>query len=122
MTIEKCVEFCATKNMPLLGLEFGKDCYCGKTLLEGSTFYPNQAKCNMKCPGNNQQTCGGSLSLSIFNNTRLASAKPPSKVGTWAFETCYMEPADARVLPEVLWVKNGMTLDSKRLSDTIFPP
>ncbi|KAL1876996.1 hypothetical protein Daus18300_002605 [Diaporthe australafricana] len=32
-------------------------------------------------------------------------------LGTWAFETCYMELQGARVLPDYLWVKNGMTLD-----------
>ncbi|KAJ0125214.1 hypothetical protein J7T55_006559 [Diaporthe amygdali] len=111
MTIEKCLQYCGTKNMPLSGLEFGKDCYCGKILLESSTLYPNQAKCDMNCPGNSLQNCGGSLSLSIFNNTKLLAPKPPSKVGTWAFESCYMELQGARVLPDVLWVKNGMTLD-----------
>ncbi|KAK2607528.1 hypothetical protein N8I77_006194 [Diaporthe amygdali] len=111
MTIEKCLQYCGTKNMPLSGLEFGKDCYCGKFLLESSTLYPNQAKCDMNCPGNSLQNCGGSLSLSIFNNTKLLAPKPPSKVGTWAFESCYMELQGARVLPDVLWVKNGMTLD-----------
>lgn len=111
MTIETCFQYCATKYMPLAGLEYGQDCYCGKALLGGSKI-GDPSSCNTPCPGNSKETCGGSLHLSVFNNTMINGPKPPSKVGgTWSFDTCYMELQKDHVLAGPTWIKDSMTLE-----------
>lgn len=67
-------------------------CYCGKYIRPASKFVA-QKDCGMACGGNKQQWCGGNGRVSIFNMTTFAAGRPPATVGgSWAYQSCYMEP------------------------------
>ncbi|TRY71799.1 hypothetical protein TCAL_10551, partial [Tigriopus californicus] len=67
MTINFCVEFCMGQSVsgaaPLIGLQ-GQRCACLKTAL-GAKF--STGMCDLRCPGNPSQVCGGRGTFSVFN-------------------------------------------------------
>lgn len=61
MTIKMCTDFCEEKGFAVAGLEWKSECYCGRDM---PTRKSNQ--CNLKCAGNQSQTCGGGKALSVY--------------------------------------------------------
>lgn len=57
-----CSQFCP--NIEYFGLEFGDECYCGKSIDPGSIQV--LGGCNTPCAGDSKQTCGGPALLSIY--------------------------------------------------------
>jgi hypothetical protein len=103
MTIESCQAFCLSKNLPLAGLEYARECYCGTALQSYSAV--GYTGCNMPCAGNaagSTAICGGSSRLSVYNYTAYT---PPmlvpsvNAVKTYKLQGCYTEPNGARALP-----------------------
>lgn len=66
MTVEKCVDFCKSKNKSYAGLEFGSQCYCANSLPTDREPGKGANNCLMKCGGNSDQVCGGADSLSLY--------------------------------------------------------
>jgi hypothetical protein len=75
VTSTACIAACQTKGFSVAGTEFGGECFCGNWLV-GSTSLPASA-CNMKCEGDANQICGGSLALSVFR--KAGAAKRPNR-------------------------------------------
>ncbi|KAF8476774.1 WSC domain-containing protein [Kalaharituber pfeilii] len=97
MTLSLCHNFCLSKNLPLAGLEYAKECYCGLALPPN---YPlNATGCSSPCAGNPSQICGGSSRLSIYNNTLYIPPSTPKVVlgGQWLWEGCFTEVAGRAV-------------------------
>lgn len=71
MTIDSCTSFCAGKNLPLAGLEYGRECYCG-TALKAPAKILTVAACDafeyMDCAGNRTQICGAPSLLTVWKN------------------------------------------------------
>lgn len=111
MTIESCQSFCLQNNFRLAGVEYGRECYCGSRLVQGASF-TTQSTCNMKCKGNAQQTCGGTSRVSVFNSTTFAGPKPPKTVGSWTYDSCYMEPQYGRALTSLVKADDAMTVST----------
>ncbi|KAK8115039.1 hypothetical protein PG999_007108 [Apiospora kogelbergensis] len=103
MTIEKCLAFCAEARLPLAGLEYGSECFCGTTLAPPSALVGN-ADCRMPCSGNAGQKCGGPSLLSV---TAL------QKVGGSGFEYqgCFEEGKTGRVLPDAMMGNETLTVE-----------
>ena len=118
MTIDSCVAFCKSKNLPLAGMEFGSECYCGSQL---STISPlrNATSCTslntalMSCTGNNTQYCGAPSLLTIFNDTGSSTpgstgvtsgptmpvpGKTTVSKNTGIYLGCFAEPNGGRAL------------------------
>ncbi|KAK8096522.1 hypothetical protein PG999_012466 [Apiospora kogelbergensis] len=111
MTIDSCQEFCTKNNYMLAGLEYGRECYCGR-FLQPPAGYIYQKDCNMPCKGNEKQMCGGNSRVSIFNNTQF---KGPSALktlpdSTWTYVSCYMEPLYGRALSNLIKADDRMTV------------
>jgi len=86
-TVESCVNTCQAQKYTLAGVEFGKECWCGLQLENGSEFYgnnngidpinpfyrpdPNGRYCNMDCEGNPNELCGGPALLDLYNFTEI---------------------------------------------------
>jgi hypothetical protein len=67
MTIELCRSFCSGKGLPLAGLEYSDQCYCGMNIDPSSSFGQN---CDpMVCGGNRSEFCGGPSRVSVWNST-----------------------------------------------------
>jgi hypothetical protein len=99
MTISACLAFCGARNLPLAGLEYSQECYCGTSLAATTLF--NATGCSMPCAGDAQSTCGGRSRLSVYNNTSLSPpAAKPVLPGGYAYQGCFTDPsASQRTLP-----------------------
>ncbi|RYP77038.1 hypothetical protein DL771_001328 [Monosporascus sp. 5C6A] len=63
MTLDSCASFC--DGFALFGTEYGRECYCGDVLSEGSEE-KDAGECRMVCAGNNKQLCGAGNRLSLY--------------------------------------------------------
>ena len=78
MTVDKCVNFCASKGFTLAGLEYGGECYCANSLSNGASLDKTNDQCNMKCNGDSTQICGGPDSITLFSGPAAAPSTAAS--------------------------------------------
>ncbi|KAI0598833.1 WSC-domain-containing protein [Biscogniauxia sp. FL1348] len=110
MTIESCQSYCNRNNFPLSGVEYGRECYCGKWITKPAAL--DHQGCDMPCAGNGRQMCGGSSRMSIFNLTRFVGPSAPKTVGSWRHQSCFMEPSmGARALGTLVKADDRMTVE-----------
>ncbi|KAJ7917393.1 hypothetical protein B0H13DRAFT_1608409, partial [Mycena leptocephala] len=101
MTVEGCLDSCATGGYILGGVEFGDECYCGNALLYG---YGASTACNKPCSANAFELCGGpdALNLYQFADTPFTTG-PASTVilyKNWIWWGCQSELSlNPRLLP-----------------------
>ncbi|KAJ0146215.1 hypothetical protein CTA2_935, partial [Colletotrichum tanaceti] len=57
MTVEKCTAACPAGKR--LAAMLGTECYCGDAIDNSLTILVAQSECNLACPGNPAQSCGG---------------------------------------------------------------
>ncbi|PNS20846.1 Kremen protein 1 [Sphaceloma murrayae] len=65
MTQTLCLNFCTKKGYPLAALTNKGKCNCTKDLFKNSRQL-KATRCGAKCPGNDQETCGGRRAVSLF--------------------------------------------------------
>ncbi|KAF2730129.1 WSC-domain-containing protein [Polyplosphaeria fusca] len=75
MTTETCLDACGSKGYPFAGTEFGRECYCGVVLGNG-TLPADGGECSTTCTGNSTQYCGGPDRLSLYVAKNLESTEP----------------------------------------------
>ncbi|OCF32159.1 hypothetical protein I316_06073 [Kwoniella heveanensis BCC8398] len=111
MTIQTCQAFCLSKNLPLAGLEYGRECYCGTALQSYSAL--GFSGCNMACAGSSKDICGGSSRLSVYNYTSYVAPQLVASVGTYKLQGCYSEPtSNGRALGAYSFTNStGMTAE-----------
>ncbi|KAM3483607.1 hypothetical protein MY8738_003028 [Beauveria namnaoensis] len=63
MTLESCAAFC--KLSTYFGVEYGRECYCGTKLNEGSVK-AEQEDCSFTCPGDDSEYCGAGNRLELY--------------------------------------------------------
>ena len=75
---EACLEVCTEYGFSLAGLQYGVECFCGNTKPPAGKEL-GEEKCDMPCPGEEGESCGGYLTMDIFQT----GLKPlvPSKLG-----------------------------------------
>ncbi|ORY12630.1 hypothetical protein BCR34DRAFT_587097 [Clohesyomyces aquaticus] len=67
MTVEKCIDFCKSKNTQYAGLEYSGECYCGNSVAaDRAPVKGSVGNCLMKCNGNKDQVCGGAAAISLY--------------------------------------------------------
>ncbi|KAG9027629.1 hypothetical protein FRB95_007563 [Tulasnella sp. JGI-2019a] len=70
MTQEVCKGLCDAAGLRLCGVEYGTECYGGIILhtntTSGSGVTLSSSSCNVQCPGNTTEICGGGWALSYF--------------------------------------------------------
>ncbi|EFQ34371.1 WSC domain-containing protein [Colletotrichum graminicola] len=74
MTLELCVSTCTSQNRLYSGL-FDTRCYCGDAVESPSIVQVSEDQCNILCPGNKAERCGGRVGLAkrqIPNDFRLS--------------------------------------------------
>jgi Domain of unknown function (DUF1996)/WSC domain len=90
MTIDACQAYCASKNSPIAGLKYGRECQCGSTIASTNPLQ-DVASCaaagKMRCAGNDTQICGATNLLTLWKNTnpsapQVSSASSASTVST----------------------------------------
>lgn len=65
LTRNKCLVICSYGGYAYAGMEYGRECWCGHTLGDNVSM---NGTCNMPCAGNASETCGGQLSLDLYQN------------------------------------------------------
>ncbi|PVH70063.1 WSC-domain-containing protein [Cadophora sp. DSE1049] len=65
MTAKACLDGCASLGFSLAGLEWGRECFCGNTII-GDNRPVAEERCNSACTGNKSQNCGGPAALNIY--------------------------------------------------------
>ena len=75
---DACLEVCTEYGFSLAGLQYGVECFCGNTKPPPAREL-GEEKCDMACPGEEGESCGGYLTMDIFQT----GLKPlvPSKLG-----------------------------------------
>ncbi|KAJ9631628.1 hypothetical protein H2203_000027 [Taxawa tesnikishii (nom. ined.)] len=70
MTVESCQNYCSTRGYRYSGVEYGQECHCDLVINPTALLnFTDQNTCNMQCPGNRSETCGGQFYMSVYNNT-----------------------------------------------------
>ncbi|TDZ15423.1 WSC domain-containing protein [Colletotrichum orbiculare MAFF 240422] len=132
LTPEKCAAFCAGSTY--MGLEYGKECWCGNTLGALSKAVASQEDCNMPCAGTPTNFCGGPARLNLYSLTpsipasvstsasasasgtssapATAASAAANRVGDFAHQGCWTDDrvANGRTLPDLL-ASDGMTVE-----------
>lgn len=62
---EHCAYMCLQSGYPYAGAEYSVECFCGMEKPPQTKRLPDSS-CNMKCPGNPKQSCGGYLTINIY--------------------------------------------------------
>ncbi|KAF8863956.1 WSC-domain-containing protein [Acephala macrosclerotiorum] len=71
VTNTNCVDYCSKRGFSMAGTEYGGQCFCGNELSGSSAL--SDTSCDMPCEGDETQTCGGGLALSVYSKSSSAS-------------------------------------------------
>lgn len=72
LTIPACVQACQGAGYAYAGLEYGRECWCGRAPapnLEDASDPQCAMQCDMPCGGNPSVMCGGRAAIAIYQNT-----------------------------------------------------
>ena len=64
MSLESCAKFC--DGFAYFGTEYGRECYCGDELQDGSGKAANQNDCSFPCGGDGSEYCGAGNRLQLY--------------------------------------------------------
>ncbi|KAL8894926.1 MAG: hypothetical protein Q9207_008363 [Kuettlingeria erythrocarpa] len=106
MTVEKCAAACS--KFSLFGLEYGRECFCGNSLNEGSVPAPEE-QCSFKCPGNPDEKCGAGSRLNVYERVVTAPVVTTPAPSTYQAEGCYTEATNGRALSGKTYYDDAMT-------------
>uniref|UniRef100_A0AAG5D7T0 protein xylosyltransferase n=1 Tax=Anopheles atroparvus TaxID=41427 RepID=A0AAG5D7T0_ANOAO len=62
---EKCIRLCLQSGYPFAGVQYGYECFCGDDEPKVSVKLPDSS-CNIKCPGDAKQACGGFFTMNVY--------------------------------------------------------
>lgn len=111
MTRGACVSYCQSNGFPLAGVQYGSECRCDTAIRNGgsNTTLLDQSQCGMKCSGNNNENCGGSAVMNLFNNPSMYKVKVlPTG---WTNTGCFTEGTNGRALSSFSFTSTQMTQD-----------
>lgn len=112
-TIELCTETCAAGGNTIAGVEYGTQCFCGKSLgyLAQQVI---ETSCSLACAGNSSEICGGNNRLSLFSNgspAQQSAPETPDSVGDFTYISCYTEATSGHALSSKSTSSSSMSLE-----------
>ena len=69
MTVQQCLDKCESLGFAYAGLEYKHECYCGNQPPAYEKLLEEQ--CSTECGGGGVGTCGGALSLSVYEQLNI---------------------------------------------------
>ncbi len=72
LTVQSCISLCYQHGYSIAGLKFQNQCFCDDAIYNGGTPAPSQSDCNLPCPGNATEVCGGTNRISIYSYEPMA--------------------------------------------------
>ena len=100
MTPQVCAAYCASKNHPLFGIEYGRECWCGAYLRAGSIKAPD-SDCSFNCPGDKTAKCGARERLNVYSRFDYTKPTTPQQVAipnttlSFRYVGCYTDANQA---------------------------
>ncbi|KAK8127746.1 hypothetical protein PG984_008854 [Apiospora sp. TS-2023a] len=90
LTVEMCASVCA--GYPMMGVEYGRECYCG-TVTNAGSVNASESDCRMLCPGNKSEYCGSGNRLNLYTQApaKTSTAVPSSTTSTHVFSVAVCE-------------------------------
>lgn len=108
MTSSSCASLCSEYHF--LGLEYGVECFCGN-IHSTDSLLVDDSECNVPCPGNNDENCGGSYRLSVYENTAWIPTVNPEIEG-YGYLGCYNDTLSTRALSgSFMYDSENMTVE-----------
>ncbi|CAO1615259.1 unnamed protein product [Parajaminaea phylloscopi] len=108
MTNEVCANFCGDAGYKFSGVEYSSECFCSNIAPTKKTG----ATCNMPCSGNANETCGGSWSMSVFDNTAIAATTSSTPGANYASLGCFADSTGNRTFTAYSYANSTMTPQS----------
>ena len=65
LTPGKCIEACQKKGYSFAGVQYGKECYCGRKAPPVHRIRAMK-ECDMNCKGDSSIKCGGEWRMNVF--------------------------------------------------------
>jgi hypothetical protein len=117
MTIESCMAFCAWKNYPLAGVEYGNQCYCDNNLSPATSYNQTYSTIynTMVCAGNQSEYCGGPNEVMVYMNTAWQAPFPSAvgqTLGNAKYLGCASEGNEIRALGAASTSSSSLTIQS----------
>ncbi|KAK4684064.1 hypothetical protein P7C73_g6144, partial [Tremellales sp. Uapishka_1] len=109
MTLEMCTNICFGYGYQVAGVEYGSECYCGNDADIANAAISGQ--CNMACPGNANEICGGPDAINAFYNPTVQPATVVLPTG-WTTYGVVAEAPSGRTLTTTLWSDSSNTIES----------
>ncbi|WWC57722.1 uncharacterized protein I303_100256 [Kwoniella dejecticola CBS 10117] len=69
MTVAMCTAFCASGGFTMAGVEYGQECYCGNSLVNGASTSLVSGECKMACAGDSTAICGGPNAINLYTTS-----------------------------------------------------
>lgn len=67
MTVPMCLDYCDGGSYAYAGIEYSRECWCAQHISGLSVKFAD-AECDLGCDGNQTQTCGGALKLTVSDS------------------------------------------------------
>ncbi|KAK6341497.1 hypothetical protein TWF696_008569 [Orbilia brochopaga] len=116
-TPAQCIVTCQGLGFSLAGVQYGGECWCGNTILNGNGPAP-EGECSKLCTSDNTMVCGNSFRMSLYARTGEATDAPIGPVAftdfsvlkPFRYKGCYAEPPNQRAMKSVYTDPTGMTV------------
>ena len=63
--VEACKDYCSNEGFNYMGVEAKTWCMCGHDPPPPASRL-QQSDCDIECPGNNKETCGGAFKMNVY--------------------------------------------------------
>ncbi|XP_073968810.1 xylosyltransferase oxt [Rhodnius prolixus] len=113
-----CMNLCLQSGFPYAGVQYGSECFCGAVEPPSSAKLPDSS-CNMKCPADPRQACGGFYTVNIYQTGVAKLIKEPVEE-SWS-RRLDLKDSQTRVRIVFLLTLNGRAIRQvKRLIKSLF--
>ncbi|PSN41238.1 Xylosyltransferase oxt [Blattella germanica] len=77
-----CINMCLQSGFPYAGVQYSTECFCGNEEPPSTSRLPDSS-CNMKCPADPREACGGYFTINVYETgiAKVAeSGEPPVRI------------------------------------------
>ncbi|XP_046995718.1 xylosyltransferase oxt [Schistocerca americana] len=99
-----CINMCLQSGFPYAGVQYSTECFCGYEEPPSTSRLPDSS-CNMKCPSDAHEACGGYYTINVYETgiakfmPQVPNIKPES--GTQPVRIAYLLTLNGRALRQV---------------------